>query len=252
MGRRKVSRGNSGQALIITALVVSLLIISTFYYVYDVMKTRPENSESFLDYYILMVKLGSAHTVISSLANVTNGGSSQILTINLEAWSSKLKEECPYGCCLLDFQPRNVSPYSSGFYILWGENGSGISSCYVTFNLTIYGRDIQASLKYPVNITTSIAIQGFYSVGNGNLKNVIVICRIFNEGNPALAQSLDLYYQNGSSWIQVENYALTDYGNGTYRIAFNAYTPTTPVHVSVKAYDIRQIYVQANATCNET
>ena len=117
MGRRKVSRGNSGQALIITALVVSLLIISTFYYVYDVMKTRPENSESFLDYYILMVKLGSAHTVISSLANVTNGGSSQILTINLEAWSSKLKEECPYGCCLLDFQPRNISPYSSGFYL---------------------------------------------------------------------------------------------------------------------------------------
>ena len=76
MERRKVSRGNSGQALVITALVVSLLIISTFYYVYDVMRARPGNSELFLDYYILMVKLGSAHTVTSSLANVTNGGSS--------------------------------------------------------------------------------------------------------------------------------------------------------------------------------
>ena len=252
MKRRNVGRGNSGQALVITALVISLLIISTFYYVYDVMKARPESSQLFLDDYVLMVKLGSAHTLISSLANMTNGGNSQILTANLEAWSSKLKEECPYGCCLLDAQPRNVSPYISGFYISWGENGFGISSCYATFNLTIYGRNLQASFEYSINITTSMTIHGFYNIGEGNLKHVEVICKIFNEGTPALAQSFELYYQNSSSWIQVQNYGLINYGNGTYRITFNAYTLTTPVHVSVKAYDAREIYVQANATCSET
>ena len=252
MKRRNVGRENSGQALIITALVISLLIISTFYYVYDIMKARPKSSQLSLDDYVLMVKLGSTHTLISSLANVTNGGNSQILTANLEAWSSKLKEECPYGYCLLDAQPRNVSPYISGFYILWGENGFGISSCYATFNLTIYGRNLQASSEYSINITTSMTIHGFYNVREGNLKHVEVICKIFNEGTPALAQGFDLYYQNGLSWIQVQNYGLTNYGNGTYRITFDAYTYTTPVRVSVKAYDTRQIYVQANATCSET
>jgi len=42
------------------------------------------------------------------------------------------------------------------------------------------------------------------------------------------------------------------YGNGTYSITFDAYTFTTPMHVSVKACDTRQIYVQANATCSES
>lgn len=252
MKRRNVDRGNLGQALVITALVVSLLIISTFYCVYDVMKARPESSQLFLNDYVLMVKLGSAHTLISSLANTTNRGNSQILTANLEAWSKKLKEECPYGYCLLNAQPRSISPYISGFYILWGENGFGISSCYVTFNLTIYGRNLQASFEYSINITTSMTIHGFYSIGEGNSKHIKVICKVFNEGIPALAQSFDLYYQNDSSWIQVQNYSLTNYGNGTYRITFNAYTPTTPVRISVKAYDMREIYVQANATCSET
>ena len=97
-----------------------------------------------------------------------------------------------------------------------------------------------------------MSIHGFYNIGEENLKHVEVICKIFNEGTPALAQGFELYYQNSSSWIQVQNYSLTNYGNGTYRITFNAYTSTTPVRVSVKAYDTRQIYVQANATCSET
>ena len=252
MKRRKVDRGKSGQALVITALVVSLLVISTFYYLYDVMKAKPESSEQSLDDYVLMVKLGSMHTLVSSLANVTGGGENQLLVVKLEVWSNKLKEECPYGYCLLDFQPWNFSPYSSGFYIFWGDNGFGISSCLVTFNLTIYGRNLQSTFEYSINVTTSINVQGFYSVGNGNLKHVTVVCNVFNEGSPALAQSFNLYYQNGSSWIPVQSYGLTDYGNGTYRITFDAYTSTTPVYVSVKACDTRQIYVQANATCNKS
>ena len=248
---KSVGRKNSGQALVITALVVSLLVISTYYYLYDVMKVRQESSQLSIDDYILMVKLGSVHTVMSSLANVTNGGNSQILAENLEAWSNKLAENCPYGYCLLNAYPRNVSPYSSGLYISWGQNGFGISSCYVEFNLTIYGRDLEASLEYSINITTSMIIQGFYSQGAGAEKHLEVSCRVFNEGSPALAQNFNVYYQNGSSWIQVQSYGLTDYGNGTYRIVFNANITTSSVNVSVGAYDTRQIYVQANTTCSE-
>lgn len=251
MIKEKIERRNSGQALVITALVISLLIISTFYYVYDVMRARQESSQLSLEEYVLMVKLGSVHTMISSLTNVTNGGNTQLLVENLEAWSSKLKNECSYGYCLLNAYPRNTSPYSSGFHISWGQNGFGISSCYVRFNLTIYGRDLEASFEYSVNVTTSITIQGFYSQGTGTEKHVEILCKVFNEGSPALAENFNVYYQNGSIWIQTQSYSLTDYGNGTYHITFNANILTVPVNVSVGVYDARQIYVQANTTCTE-
>jgi len=244
-------RKNSGQMLVITALFVSLLLISTFYYIFEVGNDKTENEQVSLNNYVLMIKLGSTRTVLNSLANITNGGSIEVLNENLELWKETLKKEPIFGLCVLDTQTWDSSPYSSGFWINWDANGNGISSACVEFNLTIYGRELEAQFENVVNITTSITVDGTYSHNGGIEKHVELICEVFNEGNPALAENFNVYFNNGSSWVQVQNFDLTDYGNGTYRITFDANIATSNVQVSVGANDLRQVYVQANATCTQ-
>jgi len=120
------------------------------------------------------------------------------------------------------------------------------------FNLTIYGREIEAQFEYIVNLTTSMAINGIYSQNVGIEKHVELTCRIFNEGTPALAKNFIVYFNNSSSWVQVQNFDLADYGNGTYRITFNANIAAGTVQVSVGVNDLRQVYVQANTTCTQS
>jgi len=45
-----------------------------------------------------------------------------------------------------------------------------------------------------------------------------------------------------------------DYGNGTYRMSFIAETESVndPMLISAQVYDMRGIFVLANATCSET
>ena len=102
-----------------------------------------------------------------------------------------------------------------------------------------------------VNVTTSLVVKGTYSQVEGLEKHIELTCKIFNEGTPALAQNFTVHYNNGSSWTQAQNYSLNDYGNGTYRITFNAYIATSTVQVSVGAHDLRQVYVQTNTTCTQ-
>ncbi len=251
MIKQKKRRRNSGQMLIITALAISLLLVSTFYYVFEVGNSGNNSTQASLNNYILMIKLGSTRTVLSSLVNVTYNGDSAVLAENLERWKETLKNECIFGLCVLNTQIWNVSPYSSGFWIDWGANGNGVSSSYVKFNLTIYGREVEAQLEYLVNVTTSLVVKGTYSQVEGLEKHIELTCEIFNEGTPALAQNFTVHYNNGSSWTQAQNYSLNDYGNGTYRITFNAYIATSTVQVSVGAHDLRQVYVQTNTTCTQ-
>ena len=237
---------------IITALFISLLLISTLYYIFEVGNDKVENEQVSLNNYVLMIKLGSIHTVLNSLVNVTNGGNTEVLNENLEIWKGILKREHVFGLCVLNTQTWNSSPYSSGFWINWGANGNGVSSACVKFNLTIYGREIEAQFEYIVNLTTSMAINGIYSQNGGIEKHVELTCRIFNEGTPALAKNFIVYFNNSSSWVQVQNFDLADYGNGTYRITFNANIAAGTVQVSVGVNDLRQVYVQANTTCTQS
>jgi hypothetical protein len=88
---------------------------------------------------------------------------------------------------------------------------------------------------------------------------VNVTCTVFNEGEPALAKNITLFYEKDGDlsvqeWIPVDSPSSTDYGNGTYFMSFIAETQThnDPVLVSVHVHDLRDIFVQANTTCTET
>jgi hypothetical protein len=252
MKRKSLNRKNSGQFLIITSLVIALLLLSVVYYTLEVERKSGMQTPTPLNSYVLAIKLGSRNTVTSALVNVSNGGENEILTANLNEFSSIIGNQSHFGKCNLRFTPLNSSPYQSGIWISWGSNGLGVSSAYADFSLDIVGIQANAQLEYYVNTTTTLKVEGVYSELNGTTKQVNVTCRVFNEGEPALANSFVVHYDNGSNWIQPQHYNQIDYGNGTYRLTFNANITVSTVQVSVGAYDWRGIYVQANATCTET
>jgi len=244
----------SGQILIVGVLIIAMLLLSTELYVYEVGKAIDEaNQNSFSDF-IFAVKLGSKHVVVGSLANVSKGGTNQILGINLEKWSSFVGRQYQFGKCILNFTLRETTPYSSGIWIFWGINGLGVSGACANFTLKLLDREVDVNLHYMVNITTTLLIEGTCKQVQGNVRQVNVTCSLLNEGKPASIKNITLCYRNLGNWLipsPENNYTIIDYGNGTYFMSFVADISSNEVEVSVHASDRREINVQANVTCVE-
>ena len=108
------SRKNSGQTLVITALVISLLILSVFYSVFEAGRKSETRSATTLNDYIIATKLGLENTVTSSLVNVTNGGANEILEYNLGKYVSFVGNQSYFGKCTILFDVSDAAPYQSG------------------------------------------------------------------------------------------------------------------------------------------
>ena len=251
---RMQRRHSSGQILLVAVLIIALALLSTELYVYEVGRPIDEvNPDSFSDF-IFAVELGSKHVVVGSLANISQGGANQTLQINLERLSSFVGRQYKLGKYVLDFTSREETPYSSGIWISWGTNGSGVSGAYTNFTLRLSDKGVDVNLKYAINITTTLQIQGTYNRLQGDSKEVNVTCNLSNEGNPALAENITLYYKNLDNWLvpgPQNNYTVVDLGNGTYLMSFVADISSQDVEVSVHACDQREVNVQANVTCIE-
>jgi hypothetical protein len=244
---------SSGQIIVIAALIIALIIISTELYVYELGNTTAEaNNDSFNDY-ILAIRLGSQHIVTGSLANVSQRGPNQTLVVNLEKWDSLMSMQYNLGRTVLNSTPYEMQHYSSGIKILWGSDGlgvsSGVSSACADFDLRISDREVNVNVTYAINVTTTLLVQGTYRVIQGDEEQVNVTCNLLNEGKPAIAENITLYYEDLDNWLMPG--PLNNYGNGTYSISFVAENPPSNIDVSVQAYDQRGIYVQANVTCIE-
>jgi hypothetical protein len=247
-------RDCSGQVLLVGVLIIALLLLSTEIYVYDLGNAVDEAKQNSFSDFILAVKSGSKHVVVESLANVSQGGTNQTLETNLKAWSSFVGKLYPSGKCILNFTLREATPYSSGTWISWGTNGSGFSGAYANFTLQLLDLGTDVNLKYAMNITTTILIQGAYKEMPGNSKQVNVTCNLLNEGKPALAKNLTVYYKDLNGWLtpsSQNNYTITDYGNGTCFMSFAADISSSTVELSLHASDQREINVQANVTCTK-
>jgi len=228
--------------------------LSTEIYVYDLGKAVEEGKQNPLSDFILTVRLSSKHVVVGSLANISQGGTNQTLEINLKRWSSFVGRLYQSGKCILNFTLRETAPYSSGIWISWGTNGVGVSGACANFTLRLLDRGTDVDLEYAINVTTTLLIQGTYKEMLGDSKQVNVTCNLLNEGKPALAENLMLYYRNLDDWLTPgpqNNYTIIDYGNGTYFMSFVADISSSTVEVSVHALDQREICVQANVTCTE-
>ena len=251
------NRGNSGQVLVIASLVVTLLLLSTAVYVTETQKNTAvydSRAEPAFSAY----KLGATHTVISALANVSNGGSANVLTACLDQFKSVVNNHSFNAIVKLDFTPLNTTPYQEGVWISWDSNGHGVSSAYVNLALNSSGTSATYYSEHAINVTSELTVNGIYTPLTGSLKQVNLTCNVLNEGKPAPAQNFTVYYEQDGSlspeeWVQVASPSITDHGNGTYAISFTADTtnPSDPMLVSVYSQDLRHILTRANVTCTQ-
>jgi hypothetical protein len=244
-------RGRSGQILAVSALVIALIMISTATYIYDLSGNIGDSEAYLLNDYVQSIMLGSKHAVISALANITNGGSNETLAANLDAWSNAVGRQYAFGTVVLNYTLRGTPPYASGLYLNWGTDGNGVSEAYADFALNASGRELKMQYPFYVNVSTRIQVEGYLTQVSPLTEQVTVVCRLFNEGQPALAQNVAVFYKDSSVWLipsAADNYSLSDYGNGTYRATFTLATSATSLDVSAQVFDLRGIFVRANVT----
>ncbi|PVX27870.1 MAG: hypothetical protein CW716_00075 [Candidatus Bathyarchaeum sp.] len=189
---------------------------------------------------------------------MSNGGETQVLTSNLNKYASFVGNQSHFGKTTVLFTECDISPYESGIWMSWGSDGNGVSSASANFTLVFNTIDSETEMEHATNITTSINVDGTYSLLEETNKQVNITCNVLNEDKPALAQNITLAYDYDGSlgtqdWIQVDSPTITDCGNGTYTIVFNAdtQTRTAPLHISTQVHDMRDVFVMANATCVE-
>jgi len=242
----------SGQLLIVAALAIALTVSSTITYVYDLNRTPGQAETSLSADFVLSLKQAGSNVVVSGLANVSNGGDRSVLAANAEVFSQTLRRLDRPETCSLKSASFNDSMYSSGVFLDWNASGHGLSSACVSFDLTTDGMDGRVASLFTVNVTTAMTLQGMYTVLLDGGKQLNLTCTVLNEERPALLESLIVYYEDLGLWAvagPANNLTVAADGEGTYHVAFTAYTSSEPVHVLANVWDKRGIFVQTDVTC---
>lgn len=254
MRKKAFFRANrSGQLLIVAALAIAILMSSTTIYVYELNGERQSVEDFFLSNCVFALKQGSRNAVISALANASSGGEKTILADNLKSLSQAYIRLNQPGIWRLSYTVLNNANYDGGIWLSWGANGLGVSSAYANFALTVYDLTSNITMCYTVNITTAIAVNGYYT-NSGAVKTVRLRCQVFNEGEPTLAKNLTVFYEDLGVWVPINasnNPSVKDYGNGTYALSFTVNVPSEIVQILVHVEDLRGILVQAGISCRE-
>lgn len=251
---RKFRSNSSAQLLIVAALAIAILISATTAYVYELGKETNSTYNISISDFVFAIKQTTRNAVISSLANISNGGEKTLLATNLNEFSQSLRNLIQFGIWQLNFTVLDDSAYDSGIWLSWDTNGIGVSSAYADFTLRAYDVATNSTVNYAVNVTTTIIVSGYYTTVLGIEKVVNLTCNVYNEGESALSQNITLFYENLGIWMPIDasnNLSITDYGNGTYAISFRVATLSDTVQVSAHLKDLRGIFVQANMTCYE-
>jgi hypothetical protein len=251
MKKRNLKHNSSGQVIIITALLVATLLLSTAIYVFETEKEVPTvgtDENTVFPAYQQSIR----NTLISALASVTNGSGPSVLTDDLNELNAAIASHSYQAILQMNYTPLNVDPYQNGIWKSWGADGQGISSAYVSFAFNSSGPSTSSSLEYNVNVTSETNLSGNYMQLNGTLMQANLTVNLLNEGKPALAQNFTFYFENATEgWVKVDSPSINDFGNGTYAVSFIAETdqPSDPLLVSMLCQDQRGVFVGANATC---
>ena len=238
------------KCLLVSALLVALLLLSTALYVIEVGKQVPtvdaSDSTVFSGY-----QQSARSTLISALANVTGGGNTNILGADLSALKTLILSNSYQAMLTMDYSTLNSSGYQNGFWISWGADGQGVSSAYASFVFASSSPSATSNLEYTVNVTSAVNLSGTYHQLNDTTKQVNLTINVLNDGKAALAQDFTFSYQNQTDWVAVDSPSITSFGNGTYVASFTAETPqlNDPLVVSLLCRDERGIFMGANVTC---
>jgi len=249
MKKRNLKHDSSGQVIIITALLVASLLLSTAIYVIETEKEVPTvdtSEENVFPAYQQSIR----NTLISALANVTNGGAPSVLTTDLSELTAAITNDSYQAILQMNYTPLNAAPYQNGIWKSWGADGQGVSSAYVSFVFDSSASSTSSNLEYDVNVTSEADLSGYLQL-NGNLTEANLTVNVLNEGKPALAQNFTFYFENVTDgWVKVDSPSITDFGNGTYSVSFTETDQSSgPLLVSMLCQDQRGISVGANVTC---
>ena len=253
MGKRNFKSNNSGQVIIVTALIVSLLFLSTALYVIEVgketPKVEPNQSNVSLGY-----KQQITNTMISALANATSGGNPNILETYIAELKTVILSNSYQAMLTLDYSTLNSNGYQNGILISWGTNGQGVSSACASFVFACSSLQANSNIEYTLNMTSAVNSSGNCRQINDTSKQVNLTLNVLNEGKAALAQNFTFSYRNDPDWIRVDSPTITSFGNGTYISTFYAEQspPSDLMVVSLLCQDQRDIFVGANLTCAST
>ena len=224
MKKRSLKSNSSGQVIIITALLVASLLLSTAIYVIETEKQVPTAATGENNVFPAYQQ-STVNTLISALANVTNGGDQGVLTADLNKLNSAITNDSYQAMVQINYTPLNVAPYQNGLCISWGADGQGVSSAYVSFALNSSAPSTSSNLEYDVNVTTAADLSGNYFQLDSNLTQVNLTVNMFNDGKPALVQNFSFYFENATGqWVNVGSPSLTDFVNGTYSASFTTET----------------------------
>ena len=266
MKKRGLKHNSSGQVIIITALLVTSLLLSTAIYVIETEKEVPTadpGENNVFPAYQQSIR----NTLISALANIANGGKTSVLTDDLSELTAAITNDSYQAMLQMNYTPLNVAPYLNGIWKSWGadgvevssayvSDGEGVSSAYVSFVFDSSAPSTSSNLEYDVNVTTAAILSGYLQL-NSNPTQVNLTVNVLNEGKPALAQNFTFYFEGYSgsllteNWVKVDSPIITDFGNGTYSVSFTTETDqlNDPLPVSMLCQDQRGITVGANVTC---
>ena len=251
MKERDIVKDSSGQVIVITALLVAMVLLSTSIYVIETEKNVPlvgvDTSNGYLAF-----RLATRNTLISALANMTNGGNPDVLTADLNQLGSVFASNSYQSITQTSFTTLNQTPYQNGVEVSWGSNGQGVSSDCVVLTVNSTGRSSSSNLEYRVTVVTSVNVGGSYRQLDGNATSVTLRLNLQNEGQPALAQAMTFYFQDSSdNWVRADSPTTVDFGNGTYTGAFTVENAliNLPLRVSAVCLDQRGITAVANSTC---
>jgi hypothetical protein len=253
MRKQSFRRDSSGQVIIVTALLVSLIFLSTALYVIEVEKKVP-SVDANQDCDFSTYKQSARSTLISALANATRGGPQNILSTDLAELKTVILSNSYQNMLTVDCATLNSSGYQNGVRISWGDKGQGISSAYATFAYSSLSPSASSKLEYEINVTSAVSLSGNYQQIDQNTKQVHLYVNVLNEGKSALAQNFTFSYQNSTDLVMVDSPNVTSFGDGAYTISFNAQTPqqNEPLVVSLLCQDQRSIFVGTNVTCTKT
>lgn len=250
--RKDFKKDTSGQVIIVTALIIAMLLLSTALYVIETIKNVPtinpeDDSSDFLNY-----KQTVRNTLVSALANATAQSNPNILWTDLTQLKSTITSQSYRDILKMEFNTLNNTNYQNGIWISWGSLGNGVSSAYATLSFNSSGQSSSSFLTYFQNITSELHESGSYQQVNSTFKQVSLLLNVENEGKPALASTFGFSYQNGTSWIAASSPTITDHGDGSYSASFYAESPVaiSPINVAVNCIDTRDISTGANVTCS--
>jgi hypothetical protein len=252
MGKRNFKRDCSGQVLIVSALLVAVLLLSTALYVIEVGKQVPTVSaetDVFFSY-----QQTTRNTLISALANVTDGGNSAILDTDIAELRTAILSNSFQTLLTLECNLLNSNNYQNGLWVSWGANGLGVSSAYASFRFESSSSSATSNVEYAVNVTSTIKINGNYLQLDETEKRVNLTINVLNEGKAALAHNFSFSYQKAENWIPALSPSIASFGNGTYTASFSAETAqlNEPIVVFVRCQDGRGISIGAYQTCGST